>query len=109
MSIYSDKLAHVQVVINRWYSAAQMCTREDKQARRLVMTSYSDKLAHIQVVINCRYSEAQICTREDMLAHYFGALFSDDVMIHITLTTQENVPTNQITDFHKCPLFRSCQ
>ena len=29
MSIYSDKLAHVQVVINCWYSIAQMCTHED--------------------------------------------------------------------------------
>ena len=29
MSIYSDKLAHVEVVINCQYSIAQMCTRED--------------------------------------------------------------------------------
>ena len=29
MSIYSNKLAHVQVVINCRYSVAQMCTRED--------------------------------------------------------------------------------
>ena len=29
MSIYSDKLAHVQVVTNCQYSVAQMCTRED--------------------------------------------------------------------------------
>ena len=29
MSIYSDKLAHVQVIINCRYSAAQMCTQED--------------------------------------------------------------------------------
>ena len=29
MSIFSDKLAHVQVVINCRYSIAQMCTRED--------------------------------------------------------------------------------
>ena len=29
MSIYSDKLAHVQVVINCRYSIAQMCTLED--------------------------------------------------------------------------------
>ena len=29
MSIYSDKLAHVQVLINCLYFVAQMCTRED--------------------------------------------------------------------------------
>ena len=29
MSIYSYKLAHIQVVIKCQYSIAQMCTRED--------------------------------------------------------------------------------
>ena len=29
MRIYSDKLAHIQVVINFRYSVAQICTRED--------------------------------------------------------------------------------
>ena len=29
MSIYLDMLAHVQVIINRRYSVAQMCTHED--------------------------------------------------------------------------------
>ena len=32
---YSDKLAHVQVIINCQYSIAQMCTREDTLARYL--------------------------------------------------------------------------
>ena len=32
MSIYSDKLAHVLVVINCRYSVAQMCIRKDTQA-----------------------------------------------------------------------------
>ena len=31
-SIYSDKLVHVQVVINCQYSVAQMCTHEDALA-----------------------------------------------------------------------------
>ena len=35
MSIYSDKLAHVQVVINYPYSVAQMCTSEDTLAHYL--------------------------------------------------------------------------
>ena len=67
MSTYLDKLAHVQVIINCWYSVAQMCTHED------MLTHYSDKLANIQVIVNCRYSIAQMCTHEDTLAHYLGA------------------------------------
>ena len=35
MNIYSDKLAHVQVVINCWYVIAQKCTREDTLAHNL--------------------------------------------------------------------------
>ena len=35
MSIYSDKLAHIQVVINCRDSVAQMCTREDTLAHNL--------------------------------------------------------------------------
>ena len=35
MSIYQDKLAHVQVIINCQYSVAQMCTREDTLAHIL--------------------------------------------------------------------------
>ena len=65
--IYLIKLAHVQVIINSWYSVAQMCTHED------MLTHYSDKLANIQVIVNCRYSIAQMCTHEDTLAHYLGA------------------------------------
>ena len=32
---YSDKLAHIQVVINCGYSIAQLCTREDTLAHIL--------------------------------------------------------------------------
>ena len=35
MSIYSDKLAHKEVVINCQYSVAQMCTSEDMLAHYL--------------------------------------------------------------------------
>ena len=35
MSIYSDKLAHVQVVINCRYSFAQLCACEDPLAHYL--------------------------------------------------------------------------
>ena len=32
MSIYSDKLSHMKVIINCRYSIAQLCTREDTLA-----------------------------------------------------------------------------
>ena len=35
MSIYSDKLAHVEVVINCLYSVSQLCTCEDALAHNL--------------------------------------------------------------------------
>ena len=35
MSIYSENLAHVQVVINCRYSISQMCNREDTLAHNL--------------------------------------------------------------------------
>ena len=41
MSIYFDKLAHVQVVIN-WYFIAQLCTREDGLAYILGAPSIED-------------------------------------------------------------------
>ena len=42
MSIYSDKLVHVQVVINCQYSVAQMCTRKNKLAHSLGATCLDD-------------------------------------------------------------------
>ena len=42
MSIYSDKLAHIQVVINIRYSVAQMCTCEDALAYVLGMPPNDD-------------------------------------------------------------------
>ena len=46
MSIYSDKLAHLQVVINSWYSVAQMCTREDMLTQYLGMPYLYDVMSH---------------------------------------------------------------
>ena len=50
MSIYSDKLAHVQVIINYRYSVSHMCTREDTLAHILGAPYVDDfmiyKLAH---------------------------------------------------------------
>ena len=43
MSIYSDKLAHIQVIINCQYSIAQMCTREDTLAH-ILGTPYIDDI-----------------------------------------------------------------
>ena len=37
MSIYSDKLAHIQAIMSWQYSVAQMCTYEDMLAHILGM------------------------------------------------------------------------
>ena len=55
MSIYSDKLAHVQVVINCQYFVAQMCTCEDMLAHNLYEL--------YQVVIT-KWLAQQFATRE---------------------------------------------
>ena len=46
MSIYSDKLVHVQVVINCQYSVGQMCTREDALAYLLGAPSIGDVMSY---------------------------------------------------------------
>ena len=51
MSIYSDKLAHVQVVINCPYSIAQICTREDTLAHNLGALYFDDVMSFISVLI----------------------------------------------------------
>ena len=60
MIIYSDKLAHVQVVINCQYSVAQMCTREDTLAHYLGtlddVMSYN-WLTTVGMVQNCLMAE----------------------------------------------------
>ena len=63
MSIYSDKLANVQAVIN--------CRN-----------------AHVQVVINYGNIDAPMCTREDGFAYISGAPSIDDVMSYNLHTTQ---------------------
>ena len=45
MSIYSDKLAHVQVVINCQYFLAQLCTCEDGLAYILGTLSIDDVMS----------------------------------------------------------------
>ena len=46
MNIYSDKLAHIQVIINCQYSIAQMCTRKDTLAWCLGAPSMDDVMSH---------------------------------------------------------------
>ena len=43
---YSDKLAHIQVVINCQYYVAQMCTREDTLSHYLGAPSIDDVMRH---------------------------------------------------------------
>ena len=46
MSIYSDKLAHVQVVINCLYSVVKMCTYEDMLAHNLGAPYFDDVMSY---------------------------------------------------------------
>ena len=46
MSINSDKLAHVQVVINCRYFVAQLCNREDKLAHNLGARYFDDVMSY---------------------------------------------------------------
>ena len=46
MSVYSDKLAHVPVVINCQYSVAQMCTHENTLAHYLGAPFIDDVMRH---------------------------------------------------------------
>ena len=46
MSIYSDNLAHAQVIINCPYSIAQMCTREDTLAHNLGAPYFDDVMSY---------------------------------------------------------------
>ena len=45
-SIYSDKLVHVQVVINCQYSVAQMCTPKDMLAHSLGASCLVDVMSY---------------------------------------------------------------
>ena len=46
MGIYSDKLAHIQVVINVPYFVAQLCTSEDGLAYILGAPSIDDVMSY---------------------------------------------------------------
>ena len=46
MSIYLDKLAYVQVVVNFWYSIAEMCAREDTLAHNLGTPRVDDLMTY---------------------------------------------------------------
>ena len=54
MSIYSDKLAHVQVVIKSQYFIAQMCTREDTLAHYLGAPSLYGVMSHNELSTQCK-------------------------------------------------------
>ena len=58
MSIYSDKIAHLQVVVNCQYSIAQMCTRKDTLAHYLGAPYLDDVISQNELteVISLRSS-----------------------------------------------------
>ena len=49
ISIYSEKLAHVQVLINCQFSVAQMRTWKDIHARLLMRTVLDDVMSQIEL------------------------------------------------------------
>ena len=53
MSIYSDKLANVQVVINCRYSVTQMCTYEDTLAHNLGALYIDDVMSYNLLTTIC--------------------------------------------------------
>ena len=61
MSIYLDKLAHAQVVINCPFSIAQMCTREDRLAHILGSLYFDDVMSYDLLTKNvflfCRWTK----------------------------------------------------
>ena len=60
MSIYSDKLAHVQVVINCQYYVAHKCTWEDTLARYLGTPCLDDVMSHNGLTTKCfSYSDVR--------------------------------------------------
>ena len=50
--IYSDKLAHVQVIINCQYSVAQLCTCEDILAHNLGALYFDDVMSYNWLTIH---------------------------------------------------------
>ena len=79
MSIYSDKLVLVQVVITCWYSVSQMRTREDALVHNLGAPCIDNVMSYNSV--------AQMCTREDALTPNLDAPCIDEVMSYDSLTT----------------------
>ena len=73
MSIYSDKLAHLQVAINFWYSVAQICTRKVMLARYLGVLSLDE-------LITSYFSFSG-----QMLASISGDFFGDSELAGLTI------------------------
>ena len=59
MSIYSDKVAYVQVVINCRYSVAQMYTSEDMLAHNLGALYFDDVMSYNSHIMS--YNRSQQC------------------------------------------------
>ena len=78
MSIYSDKLAHVQAIINCQYSIGQMCTREDKLAHNLGMPRIDDVMSYNSLTTGSRKEKEPLiffskdCTVGILILDKFG-------------------------------------
>ena len=60
MSIYLDKLAHIQVIINCPYSVAQLCTREDALAYILGAPSIDDAMSYNSITTFSLFSQRNL-------------------------------------------------
>ena len=77
MSIDSDKLAHIQVIINCRYSVAQMCTHEDKLAHYLGNRFIDDVMRYNMLITISTMKQTKLhlvldfsCFAKDYYSHF---------------------------------------
>ena len=90
MSIYSDKLAHIQFVINCRYSVAQLCTREDVLAYISGTPSVDDVMCYSSSQRNNTYF---LCFRFEGTLSWEGkqyALDNDNIVLRGAILRNTN-------------------
>ena len=96
ISIYSDKLAHVQVVINCPYSEGSMNPS---------LSTYLYLPKYLTLDSPVPYSDAHLCTSEATLAHNLDVLHFNGVMSYNSLTTPskkvaKNIKASKVSDMN---------
>ena len=69
--VYLDKLAHIQVVINCWYSVAQLCTNDDGLAYILGAPSIDDVMRYNLLTTHVYFLQYVPALRSNFLAFWF--------------------------------------